>query len=36
MKEGLLALHGLHFDLGSGDLLILEEETGRFKALSEH
>jgi carbonic anhydrase len=35
MKEGLLALHGLHFDIGSGQLMELEEETGRFKGLSE-
>jgi len=36
LKDGLLSLHGLHFDLGSGDLLSLEEETGHFKAVSEH
>ena len=35
VKDGLLALHGLHFDLGSGQLLSLEEETGRFGALVE-
>ncbi len=35
VAEGLLALHGLHFDLGSGQLLLLEEETGGFKALAE-
>ena len=35
MKEGLLALHGLHFDLGSGELLSLEQDTGRFVALPE-
>ena len=35
MKDGLLALHGLHFDLGSGELLSLEQETGRFAALGE-
>ncbi len=29
---GLLALHGLHFDLGSGELLGLEQETGHFVA----
>ena len=34
-QEGLLALHGLHFDLGSGQLLSLEQETGRFAALAE-
>ena len=31
--KGLLALHGLHFDLGSGELLALEPESGRFLAL---
>jgi carbonic anhydrase len=35
MEDGLLALHGLHFDLGSGQLLGLEPETGRFTAFSE-
>jgi carbonic anhydrase len=35
MKEGLLALHGLHFDLGSGALLSLEQETGHFITLPE-
>jgi carbonic anhydrase len=35
MKEGLLELHGLHFDLGSGRLMLLEEGTGRFKGLGE-
>jgi carbonic anhydrase len=35
MEEGLLALHGLHFDLGSGELLSLEQDTGRFAALPE-
>jgi carbonic anhydrase len=35
MKAGLLALHGLHFDLGSGTLLSLDEETGRFVAVEE-
>ena len=34
-KEGLLSLHGLHFDLGSGELLSLEQDTGRFVALGE-
>ena len=33
LKDGLLALHGLHFDLGTGELLCLEEETGRFATL---
>lgn len=35
MKEGLLALHGLHFDLGSGELLSLKQDTGRFVAFDE-
>ncbi len=35
IESGLLTLHGLHFDLASGELLSLEEETGRFLALSE-
>jgi carbonic anhydrase len=34
-ERGLLGLHGLHFDLASGALLSLEQETGRFVALSE-
>jgi carbonic anhydrase len=34
-EKGLLALHGLHFDLGSGELLSLEQDTGRFKAVGE-
>jgi len=34
-EKGLLALHGLHFDLGSGDLLSLEHDTGRFKAVGQ-
>ena len=34
-ETGLLALHGLHFDLGSGELLSLEQDTGRFEALGE-
>ena len=32
-KEGLLALSGLHFDIGSGELLGLDQDTGRFEAL---
>jgi len=35
MKEGLLALHGLHFDLGSGQLLALKEGSERFAAIGE-
>jgi carbonic anhydrase len=35
MRDGSLALHGLHFDLGSGRLLSIEQETGRFTALGE-
>lgn len=34
-ETGLLALHGLHFDLGSGELLCLEQDTGRFVAFAE-
>jgi carbonic anhydrase len=33
LKDGLLSLHGLHFDLATGELLCLEEETGRFATL---
>lgn len=32
-KDGLLALNGLHFDIGSGALLALDQNTGRFEAL---
>jgi len=32
---GLLALHGLHFDIGSGIVLALDEETGTFSPLLE-
>ncbi len=32
---GLLTLHGLHFDLGSGSLIALDEEAGNFVALTE-
>jgi carbonic anhydrase len=32
-EAGLLALHGLHFDLGSGSLLALNEADGGFVAL---
>jgi len=35
IKDGLLTLHGLHFDLGTGQLLSLEQETGRFAAIGE-
>lgn len=31
--DGLLALHGLHFDIGSGTVLALDEKTGRFAPL---
>ena len=34
-EAGLLALHGLHFDLGSGSLLALNEADGGFAALGE-
>lgn len=33
--EGLLALHGLHFDIGSGLVLALDAETGQFAPLPE-
>lgn len=35
VEEGLLVLHGLHFDLGSGILLRLDEDTERFVPLME-
>jgi len=35
MSEGLLALRGLHFDIASGELNALDEETGSFAALTE-
>jgi len=35
MADGLLTLHGLHFDLGSGELLLLEDKSGRFGPVSE-
>ena len=34
-EGGSLSLHGLHFDIGSGELLVLEEGTGRFIPLPE-
>jgi carbonic anhydrase len=34
-EAGLLALHGLHFDLGSGSLLALDDATGSFLRLGE-
>ena len=33
MKEGLLSLHGLHFDLASGAVLALDEKKGGFAEL---
>jgi carbonic anhydrase len=33
--EGLLTLHGLHFDIGSGTVLALDEEADRFAPLPE-
>lgn len=33
--DGLLALHGLHFDIGSGRVLALDERTDRFAPLPE-
>ena len=35
MRDGLLALHGLHFDIRSGGLLSLDQKTGQFAALDE-
>jgi carbonic anhydrase len=32
-EEGLLALHGLHFDLASGTLLTLDDDRGSFTDL---
>ena len=34
-EAGLLALHGLHFDLGSGSLLALDDTDGSFASLGE-
>jgi carbonic anhydrase len=34
-ERGVLALHGLHFDIGSGQLLALDKETGHFITLAE-
>jgi carbonic anhydrase len=33
--DGLLAIHGLHFDIGSGTLLGLDPEDGAFKPLPD-
>jgi carbonic anhydrase len=33
VKEGLLSLHGLHFDLASGAVVALDEESGTFADL---
>lgn len=35
VDHGLLQLHGLHFDLGSGSLLGLDEVNGKFVNLNE-
>jgi carbonic anhydrase len=35
VSEGLLTLHGLHFDIASGELVSLEDKTGRFEPVSE-
>jgi len=35
MQQGLLTLHGLHFDLRTGGLLSLDRETGQFAPLEE-
>ena len=34
-EEGILALHGLHFDIGSGMVLALDGETNTFSPLPE-
>ena len=34
-EDGLLALLGLHFDIGTGELLSLDQATGRFEPLAE-
>ncbi|MGH6866512.1 MAG: carbonic anhydrase [Methyloceanibacter sp.] len=34
-EEGLLSLHGLHFDIGSGTLIALDESVDEFAALPE-
>jgi carbonic anhydrase len=34
MNEGLLALHGLHFDIASGELIELDEASDNFAALN--
>jgi carbonic anhydrase len=36
VEHGLLQLHGLHFDLGSGRLLMLDEADGKFVNLNEN
>jgi carbonic anhydrase len=33
VQEGLLSLHGLHFDLASGAVVALDEESGTFADL---
>lgn len=32
-EAGLLGLHGLHFDLASGQVVVLDETSGRFETL---
>ena len=34
-KQGRLALHGLHFDISSGNVLALDHETGSFAPLRD-
>jgi carbonic anhydrase len=34
-QQGLIALHGLHFDIGRGTLIALDESTDSFAALTE-
>ena len=33
-EEGFLGLHGIHFDLASGQVVVLDERTGVFEALA--
>jgi carbonic anhydrase len=35
-EEELLGLHGLHFDLASGQVVVLDETSGWFEALDAH
>ena len=35
VRSRLVALHGLHFDIGSGMLIALDEDTDNFAALAD-